>query len=123
METTERFLRAKRIGAVLAYATLLVLSAVIIRQDNLKHAAAVREQVADDVRDVAHGLAAKFFWLEVFADRLGTVAGISGDVPEEMLARTAQELLNHRPDINAVAIAPGMTITHIAPLEGACSTG
>ena len=118
MEKTSEFLRAKRIGAALAYSTLLILSAVIIRQDHLTYMHGVREHVAQDVKEVAHRLEGKFFVLEVFADRLGAVAEISGDIPVELLERTAQKLLQQQPDIITVAIAPDLKVTHVEPLEG-----
>jgi len=118
MERTAELLRAKRIGVVVAYTALLVLSAVIIRQDHLRHTGTVREHVSEDIAALANELEDKFFTLEVFADRLAAVAGVSGDVPVALLERTSQDLLQRYPEISTVAIAPDMIITHVAPLDG-----
>jgi hypothetical protein len=118
VERTAEFLRAKRITAAAAFTVLGILSVVIIRQDSLRHLDQVRDHVAADANEIAHGLEDKLFSLELFADRLGIVAGISGDVSPEILERTADEILQHYPDIIAVAIAPDLKITHVAPREG-----
>ncbi len=97
---------------------LLGLSYFVIQQENERHLEITREQVAEDVQDVARQLDEKFFAVEMAASRLATAAASSAKVPEELLAETAKMLVNRYPDIVTVAIAPDLVVTHVVPLEG-----
>ncbi|MGR3321532.1 MAG: ATP-binding protein [Pseudooceanicola sp.] len=113
-----RFLRSKWGNVLLVLATLVCLSLVIVEQENRRYELAEREHIAEHVQELVHRLESKYNAINAVAEQLATAVALTDRVPSAMLERSARELVKDHPEIETVAIAPDLTVTHVAPLEG-----
>jgi hypothetical protein len=96
----------------------LAIGYAIIERDRQDHLDSLRAELTEDVHEAIDHIKTRLFELDLVANRIESYIAVSATPPEEKIAQVARRLLDHNPEIIGVALAPGLEITRIFPLEG-----
>lgn len=101
--------------AVVAFLSAVGIGYTIIKSDYEEYTRATRADVARELDTVTGQLRNWFFEFELVANRIESFLAVSPEAPMPEISHVAQDLLEHNSQVFAVALAPGLKITHSYP--------
>lgn len=101
--------------AVVAFVSAVGIGYTIIKSDYQQYTRATRADVARELDTATGQLRNSFFEFELVANRIESFLAVSPQAPMPEISHVVQDLLEHNPQVFAVALAPGLRITHSYP--------
>ncbi len=101
--------------------TLIVLGSVagigysVIKLDRENHLASIRHDLEQALYEATDQIQLRFFEAVLVAKNIENMLTVSETVQEQKIARVVEDLQRHNPGVVAVALAPGLQVTHSFP--------
>lgn len=87
----------------------------IIKMDHDSHLSSVKRDVEQGLYAATEQIQLRFFETVLVAKNVESILSMSGGIVETHISRVVEEFQRHNPAIIAVALAPGLEITHSFP--------
>ncbi len=94
----------------------------VITLDRDNHLASVRHDLEQGLYAATDQIQLRFFEAVLVAKHIESILMVSKDVNENQIARVVEDLRSHNPGVLAVALAPGLEVTHSFPTTGSRKT-
>lgn len=114
--------RAYVLFTVIVLASVLGIGFTILTLDRDKHLSAVRHDLEQALFEATDQIRLRFFEAVLVANNIERLLDSSDEVPERQIARVVADLQKHNPGVLALALAPGLKITHSFPQTSNRST-
>nr|WP_261368392.1 ATP-binding protein [Pseudosulfitobacter koreense] len=90
----------------------------VIALDRDNHLAAVRHDLEQGLHAATDQIQLRFFEAVLVAKHIESILMVSQEFNETQIERVVADLRNHNPGVLAVALAPGLEVTHSFPTTG-----
>ncbi|MEQ8899142.1 MAG: ATP-binding protein [Roseovarius sp.] len=104
--------------AVVAFLSAVGIGYTIITSDYEQYTRATRADVERELDTATGQLRNWFFEFELVANRIESFLAVSPQAPMPEISHVVEDLLEHNPQVFAVALAPGLKITQSYPETG-----
>ena len=114
--------RAYVLISVTVFASVVGIGYALIKLDRDNHLSAVRLEVEQALHTATDQIRLRFFEAELVGSKIESALSVADGIPEKKIERIVEDLRSHIPGVLAVALAPGLEITHSFPQSGSRST-
>lgn len=108
--------------AVVAFAFVLGVGYSIIRLERDIYVSSVQSTMEQALHHATDQITSEFFEFALAANKIESFLELTGGLPEKQIDRVAEDLLQRKPDVVNIALAPDLQITHTYPKKGNEST-
>lgn len=102
----------------LALGSVVGIGYSVIKLDRDNHLATVRRDLEQDLYTAIDQIQLRFFEAVLVAKHIENLLTASKEVNEAQISRFVADLQLHNPGVRAVALAPGLVVTHSFPITG-----
>nr|WP_263481027.1 ATP-binding protein [Pseudosulfitobacter pseudonitzschiae] len=102
----------------LALGSVVGIGYSVITLDRDNHLATVRRDLEQDLYTATDQIQLRFFEAILVAKHIENLLTASKEVNEAQISRFVADLQLHNPGVRAVALAPGLVVTHSFPITG-----
>ena len=102
----------------LALGSVVGIGYAVITLDKDNHLATVRRDLEQDLFTATDQIQLRFFEAVLVAKHIENLLVASTEVNEAQISRFVADLQLHNPGVRAVALAPGLVVTHSFPITG-----
>lgn len=100
-----------------AFLSAVGMGFAIIKSDHEEYVRTIRADVERELDAATGQLRNWFFEFELVANRIESFLAVSPGTPMPEVSQAAENLLEHNPQVFAVALAPGLEVSHSFPVR------